>query len=284
MKWIYPIIAKVGEIIAKIIEVLWALAKFVGGWIKEHIVDPIVGKIIEIYEKVKEWVAKAWSAITDVFEKLADWFHEKWEAVKKVFEPVTTWLSEKFGEAWEKIKEKFASWSQFWGGLWDKVKEKFSALGTKISDAIGGAVKAGINKVLDLIEGKINGAIGLINRAIDFINELPGVSIEPVSEVSLPRLAKGGVLPKGQVGLLEGSGTEAVVPLERNKQWIRAVANDLLNELKAGTGVGAAANSVTNNSTQNFTQIINAPKQPSRIELYRQTRNLLAFAKEAGGV
>ena len=37
-------------------------------------------------------------------------------------------------------------------------------------------------------------------------------------------LVRGGVLKKGQVGLLEGKGAEAVVPLERNTQWISKVA------------------------------------------------------------
>lgn len=36
-------------------------------------------------------------------------------------------------------------------------------------------------------------------------------------------------------------------------------------------------NSMTRNINNNYTQIINAPKQPSRIELYRQTKNLLAL-------
>lgn len=31
----------------------------------------------------------------------------------------------------------------------------------------------------------------------------------------------------------------------------------------------------TTSNTNNFTQIINAPKQPSRLQLYRQTKNLL---------
>ena len=43
----------------------------------------------------------------------------------------------------------------------------------------------------------------------------------------MPRLFEGGVLEKGQVGLLEGNGAEAVVPLHNNKKWISAVANDM---------------------------------------------------------
>ena len=39
-----------------------------------------------------------------------------------------------------------------------------------------------------------------------------------------PRAGKGRRAEKGQVGLLEGKGAEAVVPLERNTQWISKVA------------------------------------------------------------
>ena len=48
-----------------------------------------------------------------------------------------------------------------------------------------------------------------------------------MSTVSLPRLEEGGILERGQVGLLEGNGAEAVVPLHQNKAWISAVAQDM---------------------------------------------------------
>lgn len=90
----------------------------------------------------------------------------------------------------------------------------------------------------------------------------------------MPRLYKGGVLEKGQVGLLEGSGAEAVVPLEKNKHWIRAVANEMKDQIKSSaTSISNVSNTTSN--INNYTQIINAPKQPSRLDLYRQTKNLL---------
>lgn len=61
----------------------------------------------------------------------------------------------------------------FFGGLWNTISSKFSALGTNIGDAIGGAVKAGINGVISMIEGVINRGIGLINGAIGLINMIP---------------------------------------------------------------------------------------------------------------
>ena len=48
-----------------------------------------------------------------------------------------------------------------------------------------------------------------------------------IPPVELPRLEKGGVLEEGQIGLLEGNGAEAVVPLDQNYKWINAVAKDM---------------------------------------------------------
>lgn len=60
-----------------------------------------------------------------------------------------------------------------------------------------------------------------------YVFEKDTAEIIRLNPVSLPRLAEGGVLERGQVGLLEGSGAEAVVPLEQNTGWIRRVAEQL---------------------------------------------------------
>lgn len=55
------------------------------------------------------------------------------------------------------------------------------------------------------------------------------------------------------------------------------------NNLRTSSNAGNINNSSSSKSVvNNFTQNINAPKQPSRIELYRQTRNLLEFVKQEG--
>ena len=112
--------------------------------------------------------------------------------------------------------------------MWDTIKKKFSDLGTKIGDAIGGAVKSGINGVISMIEKTINKAIGLINGAIRLINLIPGLNIGELGEVKFPRLARGGVLDNGARTVIAGEdGTEAIVPLEKNTKWIKILANQL---------------------------------------------------------
>lgn len=212
----------------------------VANWIDEKVVQPIVNyftnlwdKITEIFGKIKDWFSEkfqqAWEGIKKVFSDtiIGDYFKMIWENVKLVFSVVKDVLTGNFSDAWEGIKKIFNNFTSFFSGLWDKIKSTFSALGSKIGDAIGGAVKSGINKVIDWIENTINKAIGLINGAIGLINKLPGVSVGKLSKLSLPRLAKGGIVDSATIAMIGEQGKEAVVPLENNTEWINMLAAKL---------------------------------------------------------
>ena len=116
---------------------------------------------------------------------------------------------------------------RFFKGLWDNIVSTFTSIGTVVGDAIGGAIKAAINGVLWTVEGALNLIPNAVNGAIDLINKLPGVNISAIPTITLPRLAQGGVLKKGQMGFLEGNGDEAVVPLSQNTEWIDRVADKI---------------------------------------------------------
>jgi phage-related protein len=115
----------------------------------------------------------------------------------------------------------FTSWGSFFSGLWDKIKSTFSDLGTNISDAISSSVKSGINGVISMIESTVNSGISLINGAINLANKIPGVSVGTISSLSLPRLAKGGIIDEPTIAEIGEQGREAVIPLENNKGWIK---------------------------------------------------------------
>lgn len=219
------------------------------------IVAAIAAVIAIIVLCIKHWddiaaaAGKAWEWIKGVWEKVANWINEKvvqpivnfftdlWSKITEIFGNVKEWFSEKFKAAWEGIKQIFSNFASFFSGLWDKIKNTFSALGTKIGDAIGGAVKAGINKVITWIENTINKAIGLINGAIGLINKLPGVSVGKLNKLSLPRLAKGGIVDSATIAMIGEQGKEAVVPLENNTEWLDKLAG-MLNE-RMGGGINA---------------------------------------------
>lgn len=191
--------------------------------------------IKSVFNSVKTWFVdkfkSAWNGVKTAWNSTKAFFSGIWSGVKGVFGSVNTWFRSKFQSAWSNIKSVFSGWGSFFGGLWTKIKSKFSSIGTSIGTAMGNAVKNGLNRVISTVQGAINKGIGVINSAIRLANKLPGINVGTVPTISLPRLAKGGILEKGQVGLLEGSGAEAVVPLENNRTWISRVAEDL-NEIQ----------------------------------------------------
>ena len=229
--------------------------------------------IFSVVEKVfKGDFSGAWEAVKKIWDNCKGYFSGVWNNVKNIFATVKDYFESVFSSAWNAIKNIFSNVGDFFGNVWNIIKEKFTSIGTKIGDAIGGAFKTAINSVLATVENGLNAVPRAINNALDLINELPGVDISKMSEISLPRLARGGVLKRGQLGLLEGSGAEAVVPLEKNTEWLDEIAKRLYNSI-IGTpgGVGSPVQSVTNN----FYQTNNSPKALSRLEIYRQSKNLL---------
>ena len=183
------------------------------------------------FNSVKSWFSQifrnAWNGIKSIWNGAKSFFSGIWSGIKGAFSSVGSWFGSTFRKAWTNIKSAFNSWGSFFSGLWGKVKSKFGSIGSSIGSAMGNAVKNGMNGALSKVESAINKGIGLINSAIRLANKLPGINVGTVSKISLPRLAKGGVLEKGQVGILEGSGAEAVVPLEHNRAWLSKVAEDL---------------------------------------------------------
>ena len=193
----------------------------------------------------------AWDGIKGIVSKWGAFFSGIWNNIKSIFSGVTSFFSDKFSQAWNAIKNVFSPFATFFSGLWTKVKNTFSAIGTKIGNAISSSVKAGINGVISSIENIINKGVGLINGAIKLINKIPGVEIGKLSEISFPRLAKGGVVKGATLAEIGEAGAEAVVPLENNTGWITKVANQLATSLV--TPMLRATKYATNNaiSTQN---------------------------------
>lgn len=169
----------------------------------------------------------AWEAIKNLWDKAKAYFDSVWTGIKNVFGSVGSWFGNTFKAAWNAVKNVFSAWGSFFGSLWTQIKDKFSAIGTNISNAISSSVKSGLNGVISAIEGIINSGVNMINGAINLINQIPGVSIGQMSKLSLPRLAKGGVVDEPTVAQIGEDGAEAVIPLERNTGWIDRLAGKI---------------------------------------------------------
>lgn len=217
-------------------------------WVKENwqamllfLINPLAGIFKYCYEhfegfrnfvdnvinSVKGFFVDLWNKVTEVFTSIVNVAKNAWNGIKNVFSSVGSWFKGIFQGAYNAITGVFSGFASFFSNLWGKIKDTFSKLGTAISDAIGGAIKAGINGVIGFIERTINKAIGLINGAIGIINKIPGVNIKEISELKMPRLAKGGIVDKPTIAQVGENGKEAIVPLEKNTEWMDRVTDRL---------------------------------------------------------
>jgi phage-related protein len=229
--------------------------------------DVIVGGVMVI---IPVWLDTARTA----FGLLADAIQDLWKGVRAASATAfKEWKTNIFDRARDAV-----------GEIWDHIKDKVAPVGKKIGDAVGGAFKGAVNAVLDHIEERLNAIPNAVNGAIDLLNALPGVSISPMDSITLPRLAKGGIVNKSTLAQIGENGREAVIPLEKNKAGLREIARLLRDEM-AGLSVNAPVTNITNagkSTTIHYTQNVSSPKALSRYDIWRQTHNMLDLIKLQG--
>lgn len=179
-----------------------------------------------VVETIKK-IPGAIKEIVGVWGNLKNGVAQVWEQVKNSASSMLSTLVGAFKEAWVKIKGVFAHFTEFFGGLWAKIKSTFTDLGKSIGNAIGGAVKSGINTIITMIQNTINKAIDLINGAIKLVNKLPGVDVDNIKHLTLPKLAKGGIVNRSTIAEIGEDGREAILPLENNKGWIKELSLEI---------------------------------------------------------
>ena len=214
---ILPLVAIIAGIVAVIALVVVAIMNWgaISEWLGQKFQEAKEA-ITNAFQNIGQWFSDRWNDICNAFSDVGNWFKEKFnnakEGVQNAFQNVGNWFGDrkrditntfsnigswfkgKFQDAYNGIRNVFSNIGSFFGNIWNGIKNTFSALGTKIGNAISGAVKSGINGVISLIERTINSAIRLINGGIRLINLIPGVYVGSINTLSLPRLAKGGVL------------------------------------------------------------------------------------------
>ena len=196
----------------------------------------IIVLCIKHWDQIKEAVAKAW-----------EWIKEK---TKAAVDAVVNW----FNQMKDKIGTKVQS-------MKDSVVEKFNSIKSGMADKINGAKTAVLNtfdNIKNGIKTKIEAAKNTVKTVIDAIKgffnfkfswpniPMPHFGITPsgwkvgdLLKGSIPKLsikwyAQGGVFDKptlfyGNGGLngMGENGAEAVVPLEKNTQWLDRIAERL---------------------------------------------------------
>ena len=229
------------------VKTIWSVS---AAWFDNTVIKPIRDFFTGMWDNLKKGASDAWEGIKNTFGVVADWFHDT------------------FANAWQRVKDVFSTGGKVFDGIKEGITNAFKT--------VVNAIIRGINTVIAIPFNKINDVLGTL-RDFEFLGKkwFEGI-INTFDVPSIPELAKGGILKKGQVGLLEGNGAEAVVPLEKNTEGLKKIASMLSSNMGAVTA--GSGNSV-GGTTYSFVQNNNSPKALSRYEIYRQTKNLMNLAK-----
>lgn len=232
----------VGNVITFIGGIITAIGSIVQ-WLTTYvmpIITTIVTGIINAVKPLAVGIIGVVNAIIDICKGWIQFFKGifsgdisgAWEGIKKVF-----------SGAFDFITNIFSGIGGFFTGIVKTIVEAFKGIGKIVGDAITSVVKTAINAVLGTAVSIINGFIKAINLAISVINAIPGVKLKKLSELDVPKLAKGGVVDSPTLSVIGEAGKEAVVPLENNTQWVGQVASLLNNAMGSNQG-GNTDNSV----------------------------------------
>lgn len=209
----------------------------IGSWFGERWTD-VTSALTNIGAWFTDMFQEAWTGLTNIFSKLGTWFSERWNDVTNALSSVSNWFGEMFTNAYNAVKDAFSSIGDFFSGIWETVKSIFVNAGQMVGEAVGGAFKSAVNAVLGTIENVVNGFIGMINGVLDIVRGLPGLGwVGSVGYVSLPRLARGGIVDSPTVAMIGEAGKEVVMPLENTgflQTMGRIVGGAVVNALGGG--------------------------------------------------
>lgn len=238
---------------------LWDALQYVWDTVGAPIWDLIQSCIGTVKDVFSEKMPEIQEFVSDCFSDIEVFWNEH---LKPCFEAIGDFIENTLAPVFEEVFNNFigpAVDTCFEGikTLWeDTLKPVFTGIVDFITDVFKGDWENAWNDIVSIASGifaglenavktPLNLCIDAVNAFIKGLNKLsipdwvPGVGGNGINIPLIPKLEKGGVLEKGQIGLLEGNGAEAVVPLENNQKWIRSVAQDMSQQ-----GIGGGTESV----------------------------------------
>ena len=197
-----------------IIQAVWAA---VSGWFKTNVIDPVVNFFTPIPGIIGGFFSGLWTSIQSIWATVSGWFNlNVIQPLVNFFAPIVTSIGGFFANLW-------ASICSIWQAAGTWFSENVTTPINNAFQAIGDFVKGIFNGLIGLVEGMINRIIGAINSFIGGFNDVVGwgasfigvdwEGLATIPEVSLPRLAKGGIVDSPTILEAGEAGTEAIVPL-----------------------------------------------------------------------
>jgi len=160
------------------------------------------------------------------------------------------WLVGLYG-GWERLFTDISTWLVNFVIGFREALGNIGAFFAAVFATLGNIARGALNGVLGFIEGYINFIIAGVNGLLNLINRVLGagqaiginLQIPAIPNIQIPRLAEGGIIMPRPGGVLaniaEGGQAEAVIPLNKMKDFGGGTTNNYTINVNGGVGSGA---------------------------------------------
>lgn len=263
---------------------------------------------VNIAKGLQNNIAKIKTAITTIINQVKNLFAANQVSFQQIGTNIVSAIAERMSAGQGRIQNAVRTIIGDINQIFASNRGRFQQIGTSISNAIADNFTRGKSRMQNAASGGANAMVAAMRTSIRSFEDVgtqmargvwTGFQRQESSLTSNVRAvmrrlvtavrkemderSPSKVFAKIGAFMAEGLGIGFVREMKATNRAIlqsvspKAMAGGMLNGLQSGMAVGTRI--VNNNSTQSFVQNIYAPKQPSRIELYRQTKKLLAMAK-----
>lgn len=227
----------------KAIEIWNAIADFF-----KNLWQGICDTVKSVWNVIKEFLSNLWNGILNivktVFNAVATFFSNIWNGIKNVVSTVWNAITGTISNVINGIKNTISNVLNTIKNIWNNIWTGLKTTVTNIFNGIWNTIKNIINSILGGIEGMANGVVNGINTVVKALNKLKfdipdwipglggktfGFNIGMIPRVSIPRLAKGGVLTEATTVLAgEYSGAKTNPEIITPQNIMRDTFEDVL--------------------------------------------------------
>lgn len=278
-------------------------------WIKKNwqsilafLINPFAGLFTYFYQNnskfkefvdnavnfIKELPGKIWTWLLNTINKVTEWRNQMnakaKEAALNFINNVVNFIKELPGKIWtwlQNVISKVVAWGT---DLANKgkaaAKMLFDAVVNKVKEIPGQMLSIGSNIVSGIWSGISNGISWLKNNIESLADDVSGWLSDAFGINSPSKLMRDEIGRWIPPGIAEGIEQNAKVALEAAKGLAVSTIKETKNGLStASSNLSGMSTGAVGGTVNNFYQTINSPKQLSRIEIYRQSKNLLSYSK-----
>lgn len=212
--------------------------------------NSIIDKVKTVWNGIKDFLSNLWNGILNIvktiFNAIATFFSNVWNNIRGTVLAVWTGIKITISTVITNIKDKISTVLNNIKTVWNNIWTTIGNVVKNIWNGIWSGIKGVINSILGGIEGFVNGTIKGINKLLSGISSVANavgslIGLNPISlqisTISLPRLAKGGVLTEATTVLAgEYSGARTNPEIVTPQNIMRDTFEDVLSDFNSGNG------------------------------------------------